>query len=183
MDEANPSPVVGTADVTAPASNENVPSAVSLKEIIKAETGREYATDEDALKGIKETYKAVTQRHEPPKVTMTQNQDVSDVQLLRHELQVSNWYQDHPEYKEVKSIISKFGTDPEKVVSDPEFKKVYDSLKIASETQSKSVLSSNARLASPRPDDYAQDLERLREDPAFTAEFMAKHKGIPMPTM
>jgi hypothetical protein len=183
IEVTNPSPVPGTeASAAAAGSTENAASAVSLKDVIKQATGREYASDDEALKGITETYKAVTARHDPtPMQVQPQVQTgVNDVDLLRHELKVSNFYNDNPQYKDVKGIISKFGADPEQVVKDPEFVKTYSAIKLANESQNKSVLTSNARIASPKPDDYAQDLERLRKDPSFTAEFMAKHKNIPM---
>jgi hypothetical protein len=180
----NPSPVPSAEqNVPAVGSTENAASAASLKDVVKSATGREYATDEDALKGIQETYKAVTARHEPaPMQTQPQVQDaaMTAVNDLRQQLKVSDFYANHPEYKDVKGIISKFGNDPEQVITDPEFVKTFNALKMASESQNKSTLSSNARIASPKPDDYAQDLERLRKDPSFTAEFMAKHKNIPM---
>jgi hypothetical protein len=180
----NPSPVPGTEqNVPAAGSNENAASAASLKDVIKQATGREYASDEEALKGIQETYKAVTARHDPtPMPVQPQVQDaaMTAVNDLRQQLKVSDFYAAHPEYKDVRGIISKFGNDPEQVVTDPEFVKTFNAIKVASESQNRSVLSSNARIASPKPDDYAQDLERLRKDPSFTAEFMAKHKNIPM---
>ena len=181
MEITNPSPVVETPDISAPTSNENA-NAASLKDVIKQATGREYQTDEEALKGIQETYKAVTARHEPPQpMTQTPAPEVNDIQLLRHELKVSNWYQDNPQYKEVKDIIGKFGSDPETVVKDPGFQKVYTALKQA-ESPQKSVLTGNSRIAMPPSEDRTADLKAMREGKLPVAEYMAKYKGVPLPT-
>ena len=126
----NPSPVPGTEqNVPAAGSTENAASAASLKDVVKNLTGREYTTDEEAAEGIKNTYKAVTARHEQTPMTNQQPQVQDDamtaVNDLRQQLKASDFYNNHPEYKDVRGIITKFGNDPEQVVKDPEFVKTF----------------------------------------------------------
>lgn len=186
MSENNPSETVGGEVVNAPSpGTENVAPVASLKDIVKQATGREYSTDEAALEGIKNTYQMVGKKVEPQVIekTIVPEEVVREVETLKKEVKVSQFYADHPEYKEVKEVISKFGGDPEQVIADPIFKKTYDALKAANENQNKPALSSNARIqAPPVNQDYARDLTAMREGTMNVAEFMAKHKGVPMPT-
>lgn len=182
---ANPSPVPETElNVPAAGSNENANNAVSLKDVVKNLTGRDYEDDEKAAQGIKDTFTAVTSRHETTNTMITAPENkVDETQMLRQELKATNFYLDHPEYKDVKGLISKLGADPEQVVKDAEFQKAYGALKTVSEPQqNKSVLTSNSRISLPQIDDRASDLKAMREGQLGVAEYMAKYKGVPMPS-
>src|SRR5436305_743552 len=93
-EEFNPTTPVPGADATnvpAAESEVNDSQTVSLKDIVKQATGREYSSDEDAFKGISETYKFVTKKMEPtPQVTPEAPQAdpalVSKVEQLASEL-------------------------------------------------------------------------------------------------
>lgn len=185
-DVINPSTAVPGTEQNVPAAGgqENAASAASLKDIVKTATGREYPTDEAALEGIKNTYQMVGAKLEPKVVekTVVPETVVQEVETLKQQLKSSEFYNQHPEYKDVKDVIQKFGNDPEQVVQDPIFQKTFNALKTASAEPSKSVLTSNARIAMPQTDNQAADLQAMREGRMSAAEYMAKYKGVPMPT-
>lgn len=157
MDDLNnPSvPVPGDNDVIPSEGNENVvgdnsntsPEVVSLKELVKQATGREYKSDEEALAGIKETYKFATSRT-PQNTTSA---DPAALEALRQRVEISDFYAENSDMKPHKDLIETFATakgiSRDEVVKDEEFKGLIGKLKIADEVQSsKSVLESNPRL-------------------------------------
>ena len=186
MSENNPSEAVGGEGVNAPApGTENVTPAASLKDVVKTATGRDYPTDEAALEGIKNTYAMVGKKVEPQVVekTIVPENVTAEIEGMKQQLKVSNFYADHPEHKDAKDVIAKFGDDPEQVIKDPTFEKVYGALKTASESGNRAILTSNSRIGTPGTADqtYAQDLKAMRDGQMPVAVFMDKHKGVPMP--
>ena len=182
QDFTNPSPVVGTEqNVPASTSTENAKSAVSLKEVVKGLTGREYENDEMAAKGIKDTYQAFTQRQPVETKIMVPEDVVAKVAAMEKELKISKFYENHPEYRDYKELIAEYGSDPEVVITLPGFKKAYLAIQSVSEAQSKSHLTSKSRLSMPQNDDYASDLRAMKDGQMDVAAFMAKHKGLAMP--
>ena len=127
-----------------------------LREVIGGTLNREFKTDEDALKAIKETQDFVGKRDEDIrkeiKASYTEKTEeaqatVERLAKLEAEVKNSSFYNDHPEYKEHKDLIAKFGENPSEVIASDDFKKVYEPLKAYQENeQSKSVLHSNPRL-------------------------------------
>lgn len=158
MDDLNnPSvPVPGDNDVIPSEGNENVvdnnsntsPEVVSLKELVKQATGRDYKSDEEALAGIKETYKFATTRA-PQQQSVPA--DSAALEALRQRVEISDFYAENPDMKTHKDLIETFavakGLSRDEVIKNEEFKGLVGKLKIADEVQSsKSVLESNPRL-------------------------------------
>jgi hypothetical protein len=169
-EELNPTGTVPDADAT------NVPAAesvvndsqtVSLKEVVKELTGREYKDDADAARGIQETYKFSTKRmEEPPSVTPISQVDpafVSKVESLEKQIQEASFYALHPEYnnEDAKALISAMGGNPAKAVENEAFKKAFDAIRANAEIEkSKSVLQTSSRLGQVT-DKFSQATEAL----------------------
>lgn len=148
----NPSETVPDAThVEAAGGGENVGEALSLADINKT-LGRNYADLPSALAGIAETYKYVGSKTAPAPAAQAQSQPVqdqgtvaskADVESLKAEL----FYSKHPEYEGYRSLIAKMGSNPSEVVDTPEFKDVFEKVKVADDvSKQRSVVSSNSRL-------------------------------------
>lgn len=172
-DEFNPTDAVPGTDVDDVAVSEsqvNDSQAVSLKEIVKELTGREYKDDDDAAKGIAETYKFVTKKMEdtqaPIETPVTPQVDpalVSKVESLERQLQETNFYASNPEYNnaDAKALIAAMGGNPETVVQNEAFQKAYSAIKTNAEFEkSKSVLQTSPRLGQVQ-DKFTQAQEAL----------------------
>lgn len=151
-------------DDTLAGGEQNVPLADGSEAVSEVEalglselnqlTGKNFPTKEAALKSIKDTFSYVGQvgqlKNElaQVKAAVANPTDVnSKLQSLETQLKEASFYAEHPEYKDVKSLIQKFGSDPAQVVADPDFQKAYTAIKTSAELeQSKSVLQSNPRL-------------------------------------
>ncbi len=154
----NPSetvPGVSASDVVTSEGKENVADSVSLKEIVKQATGRDYPTDEQALEGIKNTYKMVGAVGKPQQTT-SQNPSVppeliaklEEIDTLKISLQETKFYQEHPEYNtpETKLLISAMGKNPEDVIKQEVFKTAFEAIQAHKSENTKSVAMSNPRL-------------------------------------
>ena len=172
MDETypdyNPSAAVpdGGANDVVPAGGSENESAVGLRELVKQATGREYSTDEAALKGISETFKMVGKRVEPQVVekTVVDPEILSKVNSLEKALQETTFYAQNPEYntEDFKSLVKLTGKSPSELVSSDDFKTLYEKAKAYNEIeQSKSVLHSNSRLGQVT-DKFTQAKEALK---------------------
>ena len=116
-------------------------SNLTLEEI-NSQLGKDYSTKEAALKSIKDTFSYVGKKLETPEAVIDPNKFVS-----RDEFNQEKFYSDNPQFKPYKNVISKLGSDPAKVVEDPEFKQILDNANRFQEIEtSRSVLHSNPRL-------------------------------------
>ncbi len=184
-EEINPIETVPGADgndVVASESTVNDSQTVSLKDIVKELTGREYKDDEDAKKGIAETYKFVTKKMDdnqpapdvaaPAATPQVDPGIVTEVETLKRQVQESNFYASNPEYNtpEARALISKFGGSPEEVIKDEVFQTAYGAIKANAEIEkSKSVLQSNPRLGQVT-DKITQAREALQNGNQTVAE-------------
>ena len=183
-EEFNPTetvPDVYVNDIDTAESQVNDSQTVSLKDIVKELTGREYKDDEDAKKGIAETYKFVTTKMEPetppqtPVVPQVDPALVSKVETLERQVQEANFFASNPEYNtpEAKALIAKFGADPATVVADDVFQSAFKAIKATAEIEkSKSVLVSNPRLGQVQ-DKMTQAREALASGNQSAAEASA----------
>lgn len=68
-----------------------------------------------------------------------------EVKTLREDL----WYKDNPQFAPYRGALSKVGGNPAEIVSQPEFKEIFENANAHRETQKlKTVLESNPRIAS-----------------------------------
>lgn len=138
----NPSGEEGTT--VTPTENEQTDGAGKMTlEEINASLGRNYATKEEALKGIKSTFNYVGKKTEVPQIDTSQF-------VKRDELEAAEFFAENPEMKPYKAILGKFreeGQSFEAVLQNETVKSLIDKAKAYDEVQkSKSVLESNPRL-------------------------------------
>lgn len=122
--------------------------AVNLKDVINAATNRSYATDQEALEAVKNTYKMVGAKPEPA-IPQDVLEKLSKIDSLESTLKQNSFYSEHPEYNipEVKGLITAMGQDPESVVKQDSFQTAFKAIQTAHEMEkTKSVLNSNPRL-------------------------------------
>lgn len=186
-------------------ADSNVMGTVTVSELLSQTLGKEFTDDETALKAVKDTFsyvgeygklkplveklggvEAVIKKMEEEQVVTTTEpvkQDSTQVDELTRTVKEMAFYNDHPELKPYKDVISAMGSDPNEVVQSEVFKKVYEPLKSRDESNTeKSVLHSNSRLAEVTSD-YAKDFQKAQADgtPEAWTAFAMKHKGIPSP--
>jgi hypothetical protein len=147
----NPSETVPDAThVEAAVGGENVGEALSLADINKT-LGRNYKDLPSALAGMVETYSFVGAKTPAPAPAAQATAPVQDPSLASkadvESLKAELFYSKHPEYEAHRNLISKMGANPSEVVALPEFKEVFEKVKVADEvSKQRSVVSSNSRL-------------------------------------
>lgn len=189
----NPSNAVpGANDVVAPAGNENVTQPgndtpqvdnLSLAEI-NSLTGRQYASRDAALKGIKETFSFVGKKQETPAPATTQTPaeqpDIAtELQRTQASLEETQFYLDNPDYnnQEAKELIKSFSGKPADIVKSDVFQKAFKAIQSVSQNdKSQTVMQPNSRQGASSAD-YQTDLEAAQASGNW-ADFLAKHKGI-----
>lgn len=154
-------------DVT-PGDGEGAASdeVVSVKDTLSKVLGKNFDSDEQALKSVKDTYSYVGKAGQDVKELQGKLAELAGVkgeetegqpdktasieekvQSLEQQLNEAQFYAENPEYNDYKGIISKLGDKPAEVIGTEEFKSVYEKAKAYDEQeQSKSVLQSNPRL-------------------------------------
>lgn len=125
---------------------------------LKAVLGKDFKDSDSALKSIKDTFSYVGkagQIEQELKGIKTAAQGAtspSDIAELKAQMKQVNenlWFEQNPQYKSARSLITKMGGSPQEVVETPEFKDVFTKVQGYDENQKiKTVLESNPRLAS-----------------------------------
>jgi hypothetical protein len=128
---------------------EAVKSNESIKDVLSKELGKDFPSDEAALKAVKDTFSYVGKKKEDvaKEVAQTNTKDF----VSRAEFEEATFYAKHPEYENYKGIISSLKATSNKplseVVKDENFKAVYDKAVAFDKTEkSKSILQTNPRL-------------------------------------
>lgn len=136
----------------------NTGEVVTVKDLVKLATGKEFPDDETAMKSLQDTYKWGLEQSQKVKTLEQQLQDAStnnnpDLQKQLSELAATvknnNFYQAHPEFNTpaLKSLISDMGANPEEVVTKESFKTAAAAITKSLEMdQSQSILHTNPRL-------------------------------------
>lgn len=129
---------------------------MSLEDINRL-TGRNYATLEDAQKGVAETFKFVgnpsargTDGGTPAPTPNAPSSPPAGF-VSRDEFELSNWYRDNPEIAKHRELIDVYAKansmKPQDVVNTQFFKDAVEKFKVAEEVGStRSTLTSNPRL-------------------------------------
>lgn len=116
--------------------------AISLKEL-NEQLGRNYKDKDSAIKSLKDTRKAATQKVEQAEVAKVDPSLAEEIKALKED----NFYTNNPEYKAMRPLISKMGDSPSEVVQTDEFKTVFEQVQGYQKNQeSKSVLETNPKL-------------------------------------
>lgn len=116
--------------------------ALSLAEINQT-LGRNYKDTATALAALKETQSFVGK-----KIAAAEPAPDSALQSKVSSLETQVFYASNPQFKGHESVINAMGSNPAEVVGGDAFKTYFEKATIADEvTNSKSVVSSNARLS------------------------------------
>lgn len=169
-------PISGTENVTVSEGNVNVSQQSGLiAQKINEITGRNYASDEEALKGVRETFRYVGKAPEIKKVQealeqefgkdfnpdelvnmikgskIPQNNLEEDKFVTKEIFEEATFYAKNPEYEQFRNLINALrtttGQSIEEVVKSDNFQNIYKKVQIAEEYEkSKSIVQSNPRL-------------------------------------
>lgn len=144
----------------------------TIKDILGEKLGKEFASDEVALKAVQDTFSYVGKKKEDiAKELMQETKEsqrmdgdaLAKIEQVEKKMREQSFYAENPELKGYKELIAKFGDNPEEVVKTEEFKSVFEKVKGYDELQSsQSVLHSNPRLAGAT-DKMTQAREALKE--------------------
>lgn len=159
------------------------PGVVEAKDFLKQITGKDFPTNEAAIKSVQDTYKYVGESGQKIKTMETQLTEAQNaaaatpelaqtVAQLQAQVAQNEFYNSNPQYNtpEAKALISKFGSNPAEVIKDDLFVKTFTALKTTAEMdQSKSVLHSNPRLGQAQ-DNMTQASEALKAGNTAAAE-------------
>lgn len=125
----------------------------SIKDVLGKTLGKEFNSDEAALKSVKDTFKYVGMKEEQIAQKIKADLEAKfagvpeKLSQLEKQQKEGNFYAEHPEYKPYRDVVSKYGDDPEKVIADTNFQEVFSKIKAYDENaNSKSVIHSNTRL-------------------------------------
>lgn len=143
-----------------PDEAQNVPSpggevaesqVASLKDTLNTVLGKEFPSDEAALKAVKDTFNFVGTKVQPQVVEkpVADPALASKVSSLESQLQETMFYAQNPDYNndDFKSLVRMSGKAPSELIASEDFKAQYDKIKSYNEIEkSKSVLQSNSRL-------------------------------------
>jgi len=132
---------------------------MEVKDLLKDLTGKEFPTNEAAIKSLSDTYKWGNDLSQKVKTLETQLADaqaqpaapevMKEIELLKAQMASQGFYTENPQYNttEAKALIGKFGGKPEDVVKDDVFQTAYKAIQTTTELdKSKSVLHTNPRL-------------------------------------
>lgn len=165
------------ANVPAAGGTEAVsePGVVEAKDFLKQITGKDFPTNEAAIKSVQDTFKYVGEAGQKLKTMETQLTEAQTaaagtpelaqtVAQLQAQITQNEFYNSNPKYNtpEAKALISKFGSNPADVVKDDLFVKTFSALETtAAMDSSKSILHSNPRLGQAQ-DSMTQAAEALK---------------------
>lgn len=172
MDETITTPALPGTETQqgAPASGGDVAGSttaksdvVEVKDLLNKVLGKEFPTNEAALKSVQDTFKWGNELSQKVK-TLEQELQVAatatkttesatnlagEVETLKAQVRNAEFFAANPQYNnpEAKALITKFGGNPEEVINDEVFKTAFTAIgKVAEVEKSKSVLHSNSRL-------------------------------------
>lgn len=134
-------------------------TAVEVKDLMKTILGKDFPTNELAIKSLSDTYSYVGTMGQKVKTLETQLEDAKSqavspeladkVARLETEVAQATFFAANPTYNtpEAKSLINAFGKNPEEVIKNEVFLKAFDAItKTAEMEQSQSVLHTNPRM-------------------------------------
>lgn len=163
MNENITSPTLADGGNIAPAdggaAGSNTEVVLNAKDFVKQVLGKEFDTDEAAVKSLKETQSYVGSMGQKVKTleetikTLETNQVTPELQTqvatLTKQVAEANFYASNPQYNtpEAKALITKFGGSPADVVNDEVFKTAFTAITKTSEMdKSQSILHTNPKL-------------------------------------
>jgi len=156
----------GAQNVPSPGGDVAESEVASLKDVLNTALGKDFPSDEAALKAVKDTFNFVGKRTDPQVVEkpVVPQEVMSEISSLKKTVEESQFYAQNPDYNndDFKSMVALSGKTPADLVSAPGFKEQYDKIKAYNEIEkSKSVLQSNPRLGQVT-DKFTQAKESLQ---------------------
>ena len=149
---------VSSSDGLEDDSNSDSGSNQSFKDLVNAELGKEYKSDEEALKAFKELNSYVGEFGKIKKAAEEKGVDLKDL-VTNTDANVSNdikqlkdqlWFSENAEYKPYKEMINAMRKDNQtldEVINSDTFKNTFEKIKGYDEQESKkSVLETNPKL-------------------------------------
>lgn len=176
-DYNNPNPLSGDVNVPSADGAGSESEVASIKDVLSRALGKEFPTDEAALKAVKDTFSYVGKRKEQIAAELKTEPSVDTSKYIsREEFEELNFFKDHPEiapYKTlVKALRKETGKSYDDVIRSDEVKGILGKVNAYDEFEkSKSVLSSNPRLGQVT-DKMAQAREALTSAPEKAAEIV-----------
>lgn len=164
MDENITPKILPDGGNIAPADNSGAGSdadeTLEVKDLVKNLTGKEFPTNEAAIKSLQDTYKWGTELSQKVKTLETENAQLKadgaatpdlakTVADLSRTVLEGAFYQQHPEFNTpaIKALITDMGGNPTDVIQKDSFKAAAAALQTTSEMDaSKSILHTNPRL-------------------------------------
>ena len=177
MEEDNlttPSLPDGAPNVPSPGGTVAESEVASLKDVLNTALGKDFPSDEAALKAVKDTFNFVGKKTEPQVVekTVVPDEITSKLSSLEAQLQETSFYAQNPELNndDFKALVKLSGKSPSELAGSEDFKTQYDKIKAYNEIEkSKSVLQSNSRLGQVT-DKITQAREALQSGNQTVAE-------------
>lgn len=126
--------------------------AVTLTELLNKELGKNFTSDEAALKAVKDTFSYVGKKTEDiAKEVQAKDPQAnpSEVRELAKRIEELEFYKANPDFEKAKDVINALdkGEGASAVVKTEQFKEIWKKVSGYDEvTQSKSVLQSNPKL-------------------------------------
>jgi len=151
LNAADPVTAVGNGTGT-----NNAVEALSLAEINK-HLGKNFPTKDSALKALSDTFSYVGKKREDiekeVRASVQTDDKISQLSKQMEDMNKELFFSKNPQYSDptVRTLIEKFGGNPNDVVNNEQFKNVFE--KVSSydkSTKLKTVLESNPRMVSSR---------------------------------
>lgn len=163
-------------------TNETSDTSVSLRDLLKNVLGKDFPSDEAAVKSLKDTYSYVGKAGQVQKELDLMKQQTNGIDtskfISREQYEQDMWYSKHPEYADNKEVISALaqtkGTNNlDEVVKDSAFSSLFEKAKKTDELErAKSVLVSNPRISGIR-DNMTAAREAAKTGDSMSAESLA----------
>lgn len=175
----NPNPLSGGADVPSSDGTGSESKVVGIKDVLAQTLGKEFPTDEAALKAVKDTFSYVGKRKEQIAAEMKQESNVDTSKFIsREEFEELNFFKENPEVAPFKAFVNavkkETGKSYAEVLNSDEVKGVLEKVKAYNEFEkSKSVLSSNPRLGQVT-DKMSKAREAAKSAPSVAGQFVAE---------
>jgi len=145
---------------------------VSLKDVVNEITGRTYKSDEDAIKGVAETYKYVGAKKEEAVKDIDPDSYVS-----RDEYEQDMFYAKNSDYEPYKDLINgmrKDGQSVSDVVQSDSFKNIFEKAKAYDESQSAKSIIHSPRLG--KVTDKLSDAQKLAQEAKQEGDYFESAK-------
>jgi hypothetical protein len=210
MDEINTQEALADAETNVPAADgsRNDSEISTLKDVLSAHLGREFPTDEAALKAVKDTFSYVGEYGQVrPQVQALRERAKAEGKplttlmeeltkpsapaetptnqgnfLSREEYETDKFFSDNPEYRENRTLVEAFALKENKplreVVTSDSFKSVFEKVRAADQNEKSKSVLMSNQRIGEVTDKFSQASEALKNGDASKAGDMAANAVI-----